>query len=424
MNEWTSIGPPGELIELIAVDPRNPSRILATLRPKVFGEGSAGIYRSSDGGLTWDFHGFPNSLFMGDIAFDPGDPKIVYTVGYPVGGLYRSEDGGQNWVKGADAGYARALRSITVDPRRPGTLYVVGKDFLFVRRGELVCKTADYGRTWAHCFGFPDGASVGRVAVDPSAGDRVLAISTGGIWTSVDGGRTFQPPTAPMPEGSGDLAFDGSDPPVLYTNGLWKSADDGAHWSFAGGPPPLGAGLLLADAAAPGVVVVGGTGGVSRTLDGGVTWEAYGGGFIGSPSSLAFDPLDHRTVYASACGGLFRLTMARGAESCVPDASTLCLGDGRFAARVSWHTVDAEGAGQILPLTRDAGSFWFFSSQNLELVVKVLDGRAVNGKFWIFGGQLTNVEYTLEITDTTTGTVWSHANPQGQLTSFVDTNAF
>jgi hypothetical protein len=57
-------------------------------------------------------------------------------------------------------------------------------------------------------------------------------------------------------------------------------------------------------------------------------------------------------------------------------------------------------------------------------VIKVVDGRAENGKFWVFGGALTDVEYDLAITDTTTGKVWTRHNPQGNLESFADTSAF
>jgi hypothetical protein len=75
-------------------------------------------------------------------------------------------------------------------------------------------------------------------------------------------------------------------------------------------------------------------------------------------------------------------------------------------------------------LTPDTGAFWFFSANNLELAVKVVDGRAVNGRFWVFGGQLTDVEYTLTVTDTETGASWTHHNPAGTLASFADTSAF
>ncbi len=91
---------------------------------------------------------------------------------------------------------------------------------------------------------------------------------------------------------------------------------------------------------------------------------------------------------------------------------------------MSWKTAQAEGAGKAFPLTHDAGAFWFFSANNLELVVKVVDGRSVNGRFWIFGAGLTDVAYELAVTDRTTGAGWHRAAEPGRLESFADTSAF
>jgi hypothetical protein len=61
-------------------------------------------------------------------------------------------------------------------------------------------------------------------------------------------------------------------------------------------------------------------------------------------------------------------------------------------------------------MTTDTGYFWFFSNGNVEMVVKVVDGRAFNNKFWVFAGGLTNVDVTLTVTDTETGTVNTYRN--------------
>jgi len=76
------------------------------------------------------------------------------------------------------------------------------------------------------------------------------------------------------------------------------------------------------------------------------------------------------------------------------------------------------------PLTGDTGYFWFFAPTNVEVVAKVLDGRALGGKFWFFYGALSNVEYTLTVTDTQTGAVKTYKNPSGQFGSVADTAAF
>ncbi len=97
---------------------------------------------------------------------------------------------------------------------------------------------------------------------------------------------------------------------------------------------------------------------------------------------------------------------------CVSDATTLCLGGGRFLVRAFYDTaIGLTGAARALPLTADSGGFWFFSAENFELLVKVLDGCGINGNYWIYAAGLTDVEVDLIVTDTWTGRVRVYANP-------------
>ena len=73
--------------------------------------------------------------------------------------------------------------------------------------------------------------------------------------------------------------------------------------------------------------------------------------------------------------------------------------------------------------TLESGYLWFFNPDNLELLVKVLDGRPVNGHFWIFSGALTNVVYSLVVRDTVTSEERRFDNAGG-FHSFVETDAF
>ncbi len=116
---------------------------------------------------------------------------------------------------------------------------------------------------------------------------------------------------------------------------------------------------------------------------------------------------------------------AAAAGTCVPEPERLCLNGGRFAVEVSWKDFAGKtGRGTAVPFTGDTGYFWFFAPANVELAVKVLDGTPLNGKFWVFYGALSNVEYTLKVTDTRTGAVREYANPSGRFASVGDTAAF
>ncbi len=77
-----------------------------------------------------------------------------------------------------------------------------------------------------------------------------------------------------------------------------------------------------------------------------------------------------------------------------------------------------------MPVSSDTGYFWFFDETNVELMLKVLDGRGVNGKFWVLYGALSNVEYTITVTDTQTLNVRKYDNTSGTLASVADTSAF
>jgi hypothetical protein len=105
--------------------------------------------------------------------------------------------------------------------------------------------------------------------------------------------------------------------------------------------------------------------------------------------------------------------------------TTLLLHGGRFMVQVDWLTpTGSSGQGIQVPLTSDSGYFWFFENTNVELLVKILDGRAVNGHFWFFYGALTDVEYTITVTDTQTGAVKTYLGYQHYQTSSNDVNAF
>jgi hypothetical protein len=118
----------------------------------------------------------------------------------------------------------------------------------------------------------------------------------------------------------------------------------------------------------------------------------------------------------------------RGASSlgaaCVGDATHLCLNGNRFRVGVTWQDFEGNtGSGRTTPLTGDTGAFWFFDPENVELVLKVLDGRALNGHFWVYYGALSNVEYTITVTDTLTGRSTSYRNPANRFASAGDTTA-
>ncbi len=122
----------------------------------------------------------------------------------------------------------------------------------------------------------------------------------------------------------------------------------------------------------------------------------------------------------------FRLVTTGSDVGCTT-ATALCLSQNRFTVEVSWRDFEGNtGAGQVVPYrSDDSGLFWFFDSENWEMLVKVLDGCGVNGRFWVFSAATTTVEYTLRVTDTETGVVKEYFNPLGRAASAItDSDAF
>jgi hypothetical protein len=115
-----------------------------------------------------------------------------------------------------------------------------------------------------------------------------------------------------------------------------------------------------------------------------------------------------------------------GGGGCQPSATALCLSGNRYRVTADWQKASGEtGHGNAVPLTGDTGYFWFFSSGNVEAVIKVLNACGVNNRYWVFAGGLTNVGVTIRVTDTLTGALNTYQNPIG--TAFVpiqDTSAF
>lgn len=117
-------------------------------------------------------------------------------------------------------------------------------------------------------------------------------------------------------------------------------------------------------------------------------------------------------------------------DGCIPNATTLCLNkDDRFSVQVAW----ADGSGPLASAkafdigARDSGLFYFFTPDNLELLIKVVDACGLEGfeSFWVFYAATTTLELEITVTDTTTGEVKTYTNPLGNPAAPVtDTAAF
>lgn len=149
---------------------------------------------------------------------------------------------------------------------------------------------------------------------------------------------------------------------------------------------------------------------------------------VGRPISwfdLSMTPAGRLAVAFLSDGDIYGRLLPAPNGYCVAGELKLCLRGNRFEAKVTWLDFQGKtGDGVARPVTDDTGAFYFFGPENLELMVKVLDGRRLNGHFWVFYGSLSNVEFTLTVTDTLNGHERTYVNSLGELASVGDTSAF
>lgn len=148
------------------------------------------------------------------------------------------------------------------------------------------------------------------------------------------------------------------------------------------------------------------------------------GKFASAGDTSAFAAAAAASAVETDDAAVAELPAVAAATTCVANATSLCLSNSRVRVELTWRDFSGHtGVGHAVALSGDTGYFWFTSAANVEVVTKVLDARGVNGQYWFFYGALSNVEYTLTITDVATGRRKSYINPMNKFGSLGDTAA-
>lgn len=257
---WRHLGPAsfGGRIDDIEAVADDPSTIFV-------GTASGGIFRSVNNGTTWTavFDAYGTALSIGDIAIAPSDRNVVWAgTGEPNNrqsstwgdGVYRSLDGGTTWQH-MGLRDTHHIGRIVIHPRDPNTVFVAALGHLWgpnEQRG--IYRTKDGGTTWQKVLGVDANTGAVDVAIDRDG--RTLFASTyqrrrrafgfigggpgSGLWRSLDGGDTWERLTRGLPGGvTGRIGIDisRSEPDIVYaiiehkSGGVFRSADRGATWT-------------------------------------------------------------------------------------------------------------------------------------------------------------------------------------------------
>jgi photosystem II stability/assembly factor-like uncharacterized protein len=201
-------------IGAIALDPQNDDVVwvgTGETNPRNDVIAGAGLYRSGDGGKTWQYVGLRDTEQISKIAIDPHDPRrlVVGTMGdffrdTTARGVYRTSDGGKTWTKTLYLGPASGASDLAVDPLDFNVMYAGMWHFrrlpwTFTSGGpdDGIFKSVDAGATWQRLTGngLPTGIT-GRIglAVAPSDPKRVYALiesKDGILWRSSDAGASW-----------------------------------------------------------------------------------------------------------------------------------------------------------------------------------------------------------------------------------------
>ena len=379
-------------IGCVTVDPSNPHTVWVgtgennSQRSVSFGDG---VYVSRDDGANWTRAGLEKSEHIGRIVVDPRDSDVVWVAAqgplWRAGGdrgLYRTRDGGKTWERVLHVSDDTGINEVWLDPRDPDTVYATA----YQRRRHVwtlidggpesaLYKSTDGGANWRKITrGLPE-VDMGRIGlcIAPSAPDILYAIveareGKGGVYRSTDRGESWEKRSdsvSSSPQYYNELVCDPKDPDTVYSmdtfmhvsrdggatwtkvpetfkhvdnhalwidpedtrhmiagcdGGLYETFDGAASWRFFGNLPVTQFYRVAVDTSRPFYFVYGGTqdnatlGGPSRTTDrAGITngdWfvTVFGDGF-----ETQVDPEDPDTVYSEyQYGGLVRFDRRTG----------------------------------------------------------------------------------------------------------------
>jgi photosystem II stability/assembly factor-like uncharacterized protein len=413
------------------VDLTRDAILPTTLYAVLAAGGPPAAARSDDGGATW-----APIKGLHDLRRIVADPQLWLLVYAAAGGdVWKSTDGGRSW---------RALgvpnaNSVEVDPGVP-RLLVATRPGSSPDLGTAASISTDAGQSWTpisqNQFQTSDGslASFSTVAFDPALPDVIYIGGASGLLVTFNRGGTWFRRGQTLPQGQaivrlrvsrrsdGVVALYAVLSPGAHT--LYRSGGDGSTWTAVdGGLPP---GIPVRDlyaAPAGGTLYAGTDAGIYRSPDGGASWSALNRGLTEPRVTRLLQDPAGPTLYAGTTGGLY--VSPPPTTICNPSDTVLCLVLNHFAAQLTWSLVDGTtGSGHARTLADGSGGFWFFSPDNTEVFLKMLDGSLVNGHSWLFSGSLSNVRYSLTLTDLLTGEQRTYDNPAGKLSSFTDIQSF
>jgi len=369
---WVSIfdDQPTGSIGVLAVAPSDPKIIYVgsgegLQRPDL--STGDGLYKSIDGGKTWEHLGFRDGQQIGAIIIDPRDPNrlFVAVLGHPYGpnaerGVFRSTDGGRNWQKVLYKDENTGAIALAFDPANAQTIYA---DLWAGRQGPWengawqgpesgLFKSTDGGTTWRKLTkGLPTfEQGLGRIgfAIAPSDPNRIYATvdanpQVGGIYVSNDAGESWQKVTGERRvwgRGSdfAEVRVDSKNKDIIYAanTSTYKSTDGGkTFFSWKGAPGGDDYHTIWINPDNPEIILLASDQGAVITVNGGQTWSSW----YNQPTAQFYHVItDNEFPY-----------WVYGAQQESGSVGTASRGDNGAITFRDWRTIGVEEYGYVAP---------------------------------------------------------------------------
>ncbi len=354
-----------------------------------------GVYKSMDGGKTWKHIGLENTRQIARIIVHPHNPDLVYVavLGHVWGpneerGIYRSKDGGKTWDKIYSRGPKAGAIELVFDPTNPNILYA---GFWEVYRkpwdlesggpGGGLFKSTDGGDTWTDLTGNPGlpKGTLGNVGLTVSAAnpDRIYALieaQEGGVFRSDDAGKTWTKVNSERKLLQrawyyGRIFADPKDPSKVYATNVefFRSDDAGKTWN-AIKTPHSDHHVLWISPSDPERMIEGNDGGAMVTTNAGGNWTTINNQPTAQFYRVALDNDFPYHAYGAQQDNTTVKIVTRGASGGISERD--------------WYEVGGGESGWIAPWPKDTNVVFAGSYDGLITRYNRHDGQTRNVTVW------------------------------------------